>query len=159
MLGFGRKSEVATQSHQGNVAISSESFEDAIQKAVTNAMKPLIAEIIRMRKEPHQMSPQLTPPPAPVALKVRGLDVEKQSNEILATLFAKMPNPMPQKVRVFYTDLERDLGVALSQRHRERVEGNEGMVGKYPFRKMDSILLTVDSEEVFQYAKEYEFKY
>lgn len=87
------------------------------------------------------------------------LSEEKTANEILATLFGNMQKPHPSRLRPFFTHLEQSAGVALSEFHRKRVEGltNKGD-GKYPYRKMDSILMKLDADYVYQEAKNYVFK-
>lgn len=94
-----------------------------------------------------------------VAEKVSGLGDEKKGNEIIATLLGKMISPHPSKLRSFYTDAERKFKKPLSELHKKRVENltNRGD-GKFPYRKIDTVLMTLDADEVFSFAKAYTFK-
>lgn len=86
------------------------------------------------------------------------LEDEKVANEILATLFGNMPKPHPSRLRPFFTYIEQATGISLSGYHKERVANvpNKGD-GKYPYRKIDSILMYVDKEFIFEEAKAYVF--
>lgn len=103
--------------------------------------------------------PQLEMKPSlPVAQKISGLGLEKAGSEVLATLFDKMINEHPAKLRPFYTDLERDSGVGITALHKGRTSDiRSGEVGKYPYRKVDTVLLVLEADYVFKYAKSYKF--
>ncbi|WP_077297358.1 hypothetical protein [Virgibacillus pantothenticus] len=90
---------------------------------------------------------------------VNNLSDKKTADEILATLFGNMPKQHASRLRPFYTYLEQITSAPLSKFHEERVAHlpNRGD-SKYPYRKMDSILMVLDPTLVFEEAKKYEFK-
>ncbi|WP_342439270.1 hypothetical protein NSS79_10355 [Paenibacillus sp. FSL L8-0436] len=100
----------------------------------------------------------LTIPDEPVAGGVSGLLPQKAGDEIVAMLFDKMISKHPSRLRTFYTDLEREMCVQFSAQHKERIEGIKLCEeGKYPYRKIDTILMLADRESVFAFAKRYKF--
>lgn len=89
-----------------------------------------------------------------------GLDLRKAANEIIALLFRKLPDSHPSRLRPFYTDLERESGVGLSEIHRKATDNiTKAEDGKYPYRKMDTVLTVLDPEFVHKFAKAYRFSY
>jgi hypothetical protein len=70
-----------------------------------------------------------------------------------------MNKPVPAKLRVFYTDIERHCSKPFTKLHKERVTdlANNGD-RKFPYRKIDTILIHADADYVFNFAKEYRFK-
>lgn len=87
---------------------------------------------------------------------------EKKGNELSAILFDKLPSNKKHgsRFRTFYTDFERDTGIGLFDFHKQRIESlGEVDTRKYPNRKVDSIFMIADEETIFNYAKNYEFKF
>jgi len=48
-------------------------------------------------------------------------------------------------------------GINISQTHKSKLIGNEDKQGKFPFRKMDTVLELIDHDRVYEFAKEYQF--
>jgi hypothetical protein len=96
----------------------------------------------------------------PVAEKVEGLESEKAGSEVNTILFAKMPGvKIATKLSGFYTDLERKSGKPLSRLHKQRTSGISSSERKrYPYRKIDTILMELEADYVYEYAKSYVFK-
>lgn len=91
-----------------------------------------------------------------------GLPGEKKGSELSAMLYDKLPKGMRQgsRFRSFYTDFERSTGIKLYDFHKERMVGMTTRErGKYPYRKADSIFMVADESTVFEYAKQYEFRF
>lgn len=101
--------------------------------------------------------------PAVIPKGLNRLPSEKKGNELAALLYSKLPASMrhPARFRTFYTDFERDTGIGLYAYHKERISKlSKGVdVSRYPYRKADSIFMLADEKEVFNYVKEYEFKF
>lgn len=99
---------------------------------------------------------------APVVKSVVGLESFKTGNEILSTLFEKLPTgTSPSRLRPFFTDLERETGIPLTQYHRDVMKAKKAKdgSGKYPYRKIDTVLKYLDPSYVHGYVKGYEFSY
>ncbi|PAD72390.1 hypothetical protein [Paenibacillus campinasensis] len=159
-------SDEAMGAIQGIVAASAMSIREEVRpmrelmaglmvqnEKLTKALETISASVSQLKTND---LPQLKP--LPVAKGVRGLDFEKKASEIISMLYEKMADPHPARLRPFYTDLEADTGVYITSKHRERTsEIKRGDEGKYPYRKMDTALMYLDPDFVFQYAKSYKF--
>ncbi|MBU8785743.1 hypothetical protein KM903_04865 [Bacillus glycinifermentans] len=90
--------------------------------------------------------------------RLKGLSHEKAANEIITILYEKMGEAVPQQLRPFYTEVESRLGIQFSRLHKERLRAAKGHAGKYPYRKMDTILLHASREAVLEIAENYTFE-
>lgn len=90
--------------------------------------------------------------------RLNGLSHEKAASEIISSLYEKMGDTIPQQLRAFYTEVEARLGIQFSRLHKERVRAAKGSAGKYPYRKMDTILLHASREAVLEIADNFTFK-
>jgi uncharacterized protein with von Willebrand factor type A (vWA) domain len=168
MMGFGikRKREIKEIDVKDNVESIFEKSLDKYNKELKEDLrndrkefaKELAVQIVSAMQEDVPVNKTTQ---GYIVQKVNGLNSEKKSNEIIAMLMEKMTesNRHPQKLRSFYTDLERDCAKYLSDIHKRRTEGiTKGEVGKYPYRKMDTVLMELDEGYVFDFAKNYTFK-
>lgn len=130
-----------------NVIVSS------ISQSISQEFGKLIEPPSQATDEPHDTTHNYT------VSNVNNLSDKKTADEILATLFGNMPKPHGSRLRPFYTYLEQVTAAPISKFHGERVSPipNKGD-SKYPYRKMDSVLMLLDPSVVFEEAKKYEFK-
>ncbi|HBU90279.1 MAG TPA: hypothetical protein DEB53_03575 [Bacillus pumilus] len=89
--------------------------------------------------------------------RLNGLTAEKASSELISILYDKLEKPSPGKLRPFYTDLEAVLGVQFTRLHNQRLSAPKAHNGKYPHRKMDTVLLHANREALLEFAENYVF--
>jgi hypothetical protein len=152
---FLRKNEIAPRVNEKELEvlvkpILSEVVNEVKQLLIKDFL-PLVLEELNEYKKNAISEITITP-------ELKGLPDEKKANEILSILFEKIGHNHPSSLRPFYTELEIKFGKPLSMLHKERIEKvpNKGD-GKYPYRKMDTVLLVFDYKEVYEFAKQYKF--
>lgn len=128
--------------------------EDSLKLTEESLITKIVEQVVHSLGNPSQLIGRKGISEEYTVDSVENLCDEKTANEILATLFDRMPSPHPSRLRPFFTHLEQVTGEPLSAYHKERVKRlhNNGD-GKFPYRKMDSILLKLDAEYVFKEAK------
>ncbi|MGF0002843.1 hypothetical protein ACQRCG_04895 [Bacillus altitudinis] len=89
--------------------------------------------------------------------RLNGLSAEKASSVLISILYDKLENPSPPKLKPFYTDLEAVLGVQFTRLHKQRLSAPKAHNGKYPHRKMDTVLLHANREALLEFAENYVF--
>ncbi|WP_226569054.1 hypothetical protein [Bacillus stratosphericus] len=93
----------------------------------------------------------------PTYNRLKGLSDEKAASELISILYEKIGKSDPVRLRPFYTEVESTLGVQFSRLHKQRLSAPKAQNGKYPHRKMDTILLHASREAVLEIAENYVF--
>lgn len=153
-----RSDKVEKQRNESNISIDYEKLGKAIGIGIAKALSSstgLIGNTVSKSVK------SIRPNPTPKGLS--NLPDEKKGNELSAILYGKLPSGLrhPARFRSFYTDFERDTGISLYEFHKNRMDGLDDGVDKsrYPNRKADSIFIVTDESTVFEYARNYEFKF
>lgn len=166
-FGFGKDkakntdiNEISTVIAQGNnelVAQVGRLFEETIAEAIGVQIKAALSELLpalsyTQKEKPVQKAVYITD-------SLEGLEDEKQSSEIIATLYSKTEGNHPSRIRPFYTEVEKYYKIPLSRLHKERVADlpNKGD-GKFPYRKMDTAIQLIGYKKLHDFAKRYEFQ-
>jgi len=134
-------------------------FPQFAQRLLGVDEKPLVSKGnelngIRKRIERSLPSPQKT---GASYNRLKGLSDEKAASELISILYEKIGKSDPVRLRPFYTEVESTLGVQFSRLHKQRLNAPKAQNGKYPYRKMDTILLHASREAVLEIAENYVF--
>lgn len=135
------------------------SYMVGVEKEKEDTFADIVRRVECAEKPRLSLNTAALPPKIYTAHRIDGLGEEKAASEVLSVLYDKMIVKNTAQLRVFYTDLEREMGVGLSEIHKNRlkcVDKNEAK--RYPYRKIDTVLQTLGKERVYTYAKNYEFK-
>ncbi|MEK4970738.1 hypothetical protein MKX29_24340 [Cytobacillus sp. FSL R7-0696] len=132
-------------------------FEDKLSEVVSAQIKALITELLPALNSAQKESG--ADKKVYVTDSLEGLEDEKQSSEIIATLYSKTEGNHPSRIRPFYTEVEKFFELPLSRLHKERVADlpNKGD-GKFPYRKMDTAIQLIGYKKLHDFAKSYEFQ-
>lgn len=161
-FGFGKKNEVVSTSEVSEflTALLDKQHEKSvalIRDAVNEAMKSVVTELLN-KEHFNQANSLPLPRETYVVDSVKGTEKEKQGNEIISTLYDKLGKTDPFALRTFYVACENHFEVPIYKSHKERMAECSSDKSKFPNRKIDTVLILLDADEVLGFAKDFEFK-